>query len=97
MGKHVDLLVTLQPQEGRVSELHEALLQLREASLAEPGCIYYRLGQAQLACQKFYLAERWASEEALEKHEGTLHFIEGVQRIEACSLSVEIQKLVWSE
>lgn len=97
MGMHVDLLVTLQPREDRVSELHESLLQLREASLAEPGCIDYRLGRAQSPCQKFYISERWANEQALEKHEGMLHFIEGVQRIEACCLSVEIQNLVWSE
>ncbi|MFQ8213612.1 putative quinol monooxygenase [Klebsiella pneumoniae] len=97
MGMQVDLLVTLQPRMDRVSELHESLLQLREASLAEPGCLYYRLARAQPPSQVFYLLERWADVQALETHEGTLHFVEGVEQVQACCLSVEIQKLVWLE
>jgi quinol monooxygenase YgiN len=51
MKVHVDLLVTLQPREGRISELYESLSRLREASLAEPGCLYYRLARTQPPCE----------------------------------------------
>lgn len=97
MGMHVDLLVTLQPRQDRISELNESLLLLREASLAEPGCLYYRISRSQTPCEMFYLLERWADQQAFQAHERALHFIEGDRRVRACCLSVVSQKLVWSE
>ncbi|MEL4887332.1 antibiotic biosynthesis monooxygenase [Pectobacterium betavasculorum] len=97
MKEHVDLLVTLQPREGQATELHEALIQLRAASLREPGCLDYRIGQAQSPAETFYLLERWKDAQALESHEATTHYRKGVARIQACTQSVDMQKLHWWE
>jgi len=45
-GGYAELRVILRPHEGRSEELNQVLEQLRDASLAEPGCLHYRIAQS---------------------------------------------------
>lgn len=91
----VDLIISLQASEGRIEELRDVLLALRDASIQEPGCLHYRIAQGSLSANRFLLLERWADAEALLRHEHTPQFLDGVARVRACCESVDLQPISW--
>jgi quinol monooxygenase YgiN len=69
----IALFVTFTARPGRARDLQDALLDLAEVSLREPGCDGYAV-HADLADEsRVWLYESWASEEALAAHDGTDH------------------------
>jgi quinol monooxygenase YgiN len=51
-----------------IDEIRELLRQQRRLSLQEPGCERFELYQSNNDPKVFLLVERWASQEALDKH-----------------------------
>lgn len=52
------------------------------ATLREPGCVSYELLQLRDDPCELMLAERWLSQEHLDAHTGTDHFIEAMRKLE---------------
>lgn len=56
-----------------VAKLKEAAAALIAATRAEPGCVAYAFAEDIAEPGLIHIAERWASEEALEAHNKTPH------------------------
>lgn len=93
--KHVDLLVVLHSHPGQEQELNQVLENLRDASVAEPGCIHYRLGQSCSNPTVIFIQERWVDATALRDHETTEHFLSGVAKIQPLCSVVQIHNVDW--
>ncbi|WP_104091910.1 putative quinol monooxygenase [Arthrobacter sp. GMC3] len=52
------------------------------ATLKEPGCVSYELLQLRDDDCELMLAERWLSQEHLDAHTRTKHFIEAMHKLE---------------
>lgn len=66
--------------------LQEVLAIYRElvaATLQEPGCLRYELLALREDPCELMLAERWLSQEHLDAHTRTEHFIRAIDRLEA--------------
>lgn len=65
--------------------LQEALTvygELVAATLKEPGCVSYELLQLRNNPCELMLAERWLSQEYLDAHTRTAHFVEAMNKLE---------------
>jgi quinol monooxygenase YgiN len=67
---------------GKESELEQTLLELVEASRAEPGCLRYDLLCSRDGYGEFVFVEEWASDEALELHRQTSHLREAQAKVQ---------------
>lgn len=56
--------------------------ELAAATLKEPGCVSYELLQLRDNPCELMLAERWHSQEHLDAHTRTNHFIEAMHKLE---------------
>ena len=56
--------------------------ELASATLKEPGCVSYELLQLRDNPCEFVLAERWLSQEHLDAHTRTDHFIDAMHKLE---------------
>lgn len=56
--------------------------ELVVATLKEPGCVSYELLQLRDDPRELMLAERWISQEHLDAHTRTDHFIEAMHKLE---------------
>lgn len=67
------LLVELHAAAGRHDELLASLLELAEATRREAGCLMYELYRDEADAGTFFICERWASSDALEDHNSSIH------------------------
>lgn len=89
----IKLVVVLQARESCSQKLREVLQKLRDESLGEQGCLEYRVEETQSKAGCFFLLESWADAVALEFHEQTEHYIQGVARVSACCDFVDIHRV----
>lgn len=57
------------------------------ATLKEPGCVSYELLQLRDDRCELMLAERWLSQEHLDAHTRTDHFIEAMHKLETLEIA----------
>ena len=62
----------------------EAAKELTACSLKEEGCIAYDTFESSTRRDVFMICETWASQEALDAHKQTAHFIQYVAQLEEC-------------
>lgn len=75
MSNTVHLLATLIALPTHGPALESALRQLVPASRSEAGCLQYELHQDRDTPERFYMLEIWRSDDALEQHRQTEHFL----------------------
>ncbi|CAM4067301.1 putative quinol monooxygenase [Serratia silvae] len=85
----VRVIATLQAKPDSIDAVHEII----EASRLETGNLQYDLHRDMDKSGSFVFFERWASSEALEKHNVTEHFKRFVSQIDGKLESLEIKKL----
>ena len=64
-------IITAKPESA--GEVEAALIELVEATQAEPGCIMYSLNRGLQEPNVFVTVEKWESPEALQAHLGSPH------------------------
>lgn len=97
MSENQHLMVTFTSKPGQESDLRNVLLELVEASRAEPDCIRYDLAQSSANLELFFLVECWSSEKSLIAHQQTAHFLKGIKEIEALTAHTDVQSVYWVE
>ncbi|MDE1914535.1 MAG: antibiotic biosynthesis monooxygenase [Sphingomonadales bacterium] len=70
----IDVVAVLVAKPGHEAALEAVLQACVAPSMAEPGCIFYRLNRDSAHAGRFVFLERWADEEAIATHEATSHF-----------------------
>jgi quinol monooxygenase YgiN len=70
----VELIVSAIAAEGKANELSAELQAMLAPTHAEPGCEFYRLYESERTGH-FFFHELWGSEEALDAHRKTPHFV----------------------
>lgn len=75
MSQPFTAVATLTAKTGQQDVLEQALRVLVEPSRAEPGCGQYDLHRDLADPQVFYVIEQWASDEILEAHNASAHFL----------------------
>lgn len=65
-------LISLTPKPGKEKELESLLVSMLQPSQNEPGCLEYRLLKMETS---FTFIEKWESEEHLNAHKQTDHFL----------------------
>lgn len=85
---YINLMLRLncffQAKEGRYEEALDAALALVAASQKEEGCVSYDVFESGTRADVFMICETWASQEALDAHKQTAHFIQYVAQLEEC-------------
>ncbi|BFI71033.1 antibiotic biosynthesis monooxygenase [Yersinia pseudotuberculosis] len=76
-----------------IEEVKAALHQIIEPSREEKGNLQYDLHTESEQKGSFVFFERWASDEALEKHNKTEHFKQLVKAIDGKLESLDIKKV----
>lgn len=74
-------------------ETEQALRKLVEFSVNDAGNEFYSLQQDQHDATKFYMLERWASQEAVDQHEQQPHFVDFINKYKDTFEKLEITKL----
>lgn len=97
MTENQHLMVTFKSRPGHEADLKNVLLELVRESRTEPGCIRYDLEQSSANPELFFLVECWASENSLIGHQQTLHFLEGIKKIEALTAHTGVHFINWVE
>ena len=69
----ITLLVGLTIHESRITDFEQAIRVLISESRKEAGILRYEL--ARTSSNRYYIVEQWASQQALDDHESTAHFI----------------------
>ena len=72
----VSVFASFRPREGRAGDLRSLLTWMVERTRAEPGCERYDLYEEREAGGALHLFERYRSQEALEAHRSTDHYVE---------------------
>ena len=70
------VIVTLTAKPGSEARLRGSLTGLAESTLAESGCLAYRVYTAADRPTSLAIIEEWTDEAALQEHYGTPHFKE---------------------
>lgn len=78
----ISVLVGCSVAPGNLEEALRVYRELAAATLKEPGCVSYELLQLRDDPCELMLAERWLSQEHLDAHTRTDHFIEAMQKLE---------------
>ena len=89
----VRVIASLVAKPEFIAEVKAAVHQVIEPSREEKGNLQYDLHAESGQKGSFVFFERWASDDALEKHNKTGHFNEFVKAIEGKLESLEIKKL----
>ncbi|GAB2928320.1 putative quinol monooxygenase [Hafnia psychrotolerans] len=76
-----------------LSEVSDALHEVIEPSRQEVGCLQYELHRDIDHPETFVFYERWASKEALLKHNDTKHFVNFAQHLEGKLVALDIKRL----
>ncbi len=78
----VSVFASFRPGQGRASDLRSLLTWMVERTRAEPGCERYDLYEQGDAGGTLHLFERYRSQEALEAHRATDHYVEYRRQVE---------------
>jgi quinol monooxygenase YgiN len=70
------VFASFRPNAGMEDELQELLSWMVEHTRSEPGCEVYDLYRRHEGGDTFHLFERYRSDEALEQHRASDHYIE---------------------
>jgi quinol monooxygenase YgiN len=69
----VFVVVKLIVKKGMEQEMVEGAAKPQELTRAEEGCLFYDLVVDKADPQKYYLVEKWTSQDALDKHGNQPH------------------------
>lgn len=89
----VRVIATLQAKPDSIEVVSDAVHEIIEASRLEVGNLQYDLHRDMDQPGTFVFFERWASSEALEKHNATEHFKRFVSQIDGKLEALDIKKL----
>ncbi|CNI23718.1 antibiotic biosynthesis monooxygenase [Yersinia mollaretii] len=89
----VRVIASLVAKPEFVNEVKEAVHQIIEPSREEKGNLQYDLHAENDQKGSFVFFERWASDEALDKHNKSQHFRDFVKSIDGKLESIEIKTL----
>lgn len=89
----VRVIATLQAKPEFLSDVTNAMHEIVEPSRLELGNLQYDLHRALENPCTFVFFERWASSEALDKHDATAHFQQFVNRLDGKLDALDIKKL----
>lgn len=89
----VRVIASLVAKPEFVAEIKAAVHQVIDPSREEKGNLQYDLHTESGQEGSFVFFERWASDDALEKHNKTEHFKEFVKALEGKLESLEIKKV----
>ena len=89
----VRVIASLVAKPEFIDAVKEAVHLVIEPSREEKGNLQYDLHAESGQKGSFVFFERWASDDALEKHNKTAHFKEFVKSIEGKLESIEIKKV----
>ncbi|MDQ8035346.1 putative quinol monooxygenase [Bordetella genomosp. 1] len=96
MQEPVDLVVSFEAAAGQGDALFAVLQALQAGSVQEPGCLAYDLARSDGNPDVFFLVEMWTSAQALQEHQRTPHFVEGVAAIGRLGAKVEQHAVHWT-
>ena len=83
MSEPIHLVVTLQVKPGHMDRLKQATAELVAASRQEAGGV------------TAYIVEHWKDQAALDAHNKTAHFIEGVKKLQDACSTLQIHRVHW--
>ncbi|MEB6335595.1 putative quinol monooxygenase [Serratia rhizosphaerae] len=89
----IRVVATLQAKAECIDDVNEAVHQIINASRQELGNLQYDLHRELDKPGTFVFFERWASAEALDKHNATEHFQHFVHQIDGKLDSLDIKQL----
>lgn len=72
--EHVTVIAQWQVKPGHVEEVLKLVEELRQLSLAEPGCVGYKAFHAVGAPDQVLLLERYRDMRSIDAHRATPHF-----------------------
>jgi quinol monooxygenase YgiN len=84
MSLHIVAVITA--KEDKVEVLHEQLHKLVAETLTEPACLQYELHQDVNSKNIFIMLEEWKSEDGIQIHSQSKHFLEFLKNSEALFL-----------
>lgn len=87
------LLARVVAKPGKEEETKTALEAMLQPTHQEAGCIRYDLFQAAENAREFWFIEEWSSNEALERHKQTAHYLRLVETLLALAENVELVAL----
>jgi len=73
MVKEISLVILIETKQGCAREQVQAFQKLQPLVLAEKGCLQYELNRVAGEENKFFLIEKWASQEDLSAHDQSEH------------------------
>lgn len=94
MSEPIHLVVTLQVKPGQMEKLQQVTAELVQASVQEAGCVSYRSAYAEDGVTA-YIVEHWQDQAALDAHNQTRHFIEGVKKLQDTCSTLQIHRVYW--
>ena len=94
MSQPVHLFVTLQAKPGQMEALQQAIAGLAAGSRQEAGCVSYNAAYADDGITA-YIVEHWKDQAAVDFHNKTPHFIEGVKKLQEHSSNLQIHNVHW--
>ncbi len=81
MSTVIHVLAQFKIQSEHIETARNIFAKLIQHTQQEEGCLSYMLLNSMQDNSFFTFVERWASEDALKKHEGSAHLIEAVSNI----------------
>lgn len=96
MSNPVHLIVTLQAKPGQMDALKQAIAGLVTESRKEAGCVSYNAAYADDGLTA-YIVEHWKDQAAVDSHNKTTHFIEGVKKLQEYSGTLQIHSVHWAD
>ena len=94
MSEPIHLVVTLQVKPGHLDRLKQPTAELVAASRQEAGCVSYNAAYADDGITA-YIVEHWKDQAAVDFHNKTPHFIEGVKKLQEHSSNLQIHNVHW--
>ncbi len=76
MNENLVVLAEMAAQPGKAEDLKQQLMRLVEPTRKEEGCLRYDLHAGLSDGERFLFYEIWTSQEALDRHMQTPHFLE---------------------
>jgi len=94
MSEPIHLVVTLQVKPGHLDRLKQATAELVAARPpgGRAGCSCAALARGGVTA---YIVEHWKDQAALDAHNKTAHFIEGVKKLQDACSTLQIHRVHW--
>lgn len=87
------LVATVVAKEGQLEAVQAALATLVEPTRREEGCLEYNFHQSQDDPNTFVFYERWQSEQHLQQHVASAHFVACQQMMDGLVAGKQLQLL----